>query len=114
VNLSLNRYHYNRRRRKEDMRSFDCPIGEETETTLQDVIACPNADTPGEIERAELAENIRLAMEQIEPTKAEVLRFVAVNGRSYEEAAALFKIKVGTVKSRVARARNELRNILAA
>ncbi|HEX3110391.1 MAG TPA: RNA polymerase sigma factor [Thermoanaerobaculia bacterium] len=114
INLSNNRYHYNRRRFKFSTVSLNAVLHEETRSTMQDVLPCPNADTPGQIERAELERRIRNAMERIESSKAAILRFVAVAGGSYEEAAEAFGIKVGTVKSRVSRARSELRTLLAA
>lgn len=114
INLCLNRYQYDRRRKKDAMRSFDSPLDDETEATLQDVIPDPNADTTAVIERGELEINIERAMDRLSPEKSEILHLVAIKGKTYEEVAVVFGIKVGTVKSRVARARGDLRVFLAA
>ena len=52
------------------------------------------------------------AMQDLPDTQREALILVGVGGFSYEDAAALSKSAVGTVKSRVARARQALKGIL--
>ena len=49
---------------------------------------------------------------QLNEDQHEVLILVGASGRSYEEAAVVCGCRVGTVKSRVSRARNELQQIL--
>lgn len=48
------------------------------------------------------------AVQRLSPLRREALILVVVHGLSYEEAAAVCKCAVGTIKSRVARARAEL------
>jgi RNA polymerase sigma-70 factor (ECF subfamily) len=55
---------------------------------------------------------IRRALLKLSPEHREVLLMVAAAGLSYGEAAEICGCAVGTVKSRVNRARNELRRIL--
>ena len=56
---------------------------------------------------------IRRALLKLRPEHREVLLMVAAAGLSYGEAAEICGCAVGTVKSRVNRARNELRRLLA-
>jgi RNA polymerase sigma-70 factor (ECF subfamily) len=56
---------------------------------------------------------IRRALLKLSPEHREVLLMVAAAGLSYGEAAEICGCAVGTVKSRVNRARTELRRLLA-
>jgi RNA polymerase sigma-70 factor (ECF subfamily) len=56
---------------------------------------------------------IRRALMKLSPEHREVLVMVAAAGMSYGEAAEICGCAVGTVKSRVNRARNELRRLLS-
>ncbi len=57
-------------------------------------------------------QDVQAALKRIAPDQLEVLLLVAAEGRSYEEAAAACRIPVGTVKSRVSRARIRLAELL--
>jgi RNA polymerase sigma-70 factor (ECF subfamily) len=48
------------------------------------------------------------AMEQMSPEHREILVLVCVKGMQYQEVADLLQIPVGTVRSRLSRARNQL------
>lgn len=52
------------------------------------------------------------AMSELPPDFREILQLRVVEGLPYEEIAGILDIKVGTVKSRLARARNQLRKNL--
>lgn len=56
--------------------------------------------------------DFRRAFFQLTDVHREVLTLVGAGGLSYEEAAAVCDCRVGTVKSRVSRARAELRDLL--
>jgi RNA polymerase sigma-70 factor, ECF subfamily len=53
------------------------------------------------------------ALEQVSPDQREALILVGAEGFSYEEAAAVCGCAVGTIKSRVNRARNRIAEIMA-
>lgn len=55
---------------------------------------------------------VRRAMEQLPDEQRLVLMLVSVDGLSYEEAAAVLETPVGTVMSRLARARRRLHELL--
>jgi RNA polymerase sigma-70 factor (ECF subfamily) len=56
--------------------------------------------------------NLKLALTKLPPDQREALLLVAAQGLSYEEAAAICNVRVGTVKSRVNRARGRLARLL--
>ena len=58
--------------------------------------------------------DLRNAMMQLSPERREALLLVGAGGFSYEEAASIAKCAVGTMKSRVARARRSLEDMLGA
>ena len=57
-------------------------------------------------------EDFKLAFKQLQPDHREVLTLVGASGRSYEEAAEICGCAVGTIKSRVNRARRKLTELL--
>lgn len=56
--------------------------------------------------------DFRRAFWQLNPDQREVLILVGASGLSYEEAAAVCGCRVGTIKSRVSRARADLKHML--
>ncbi len=64
-----------------------------------------------QIHSAELSDTVR-ALRRLSDEQREALILVGAGGFSYEDAAAICKCAVGTVKSRVARARKALIDIL--
>lgn len=58
--------------------------------------------------------DLRNAMMRLSPERREALLLVGAGGFSYEEAADIAKCAVGTMKSRVARARRSLEEMLGA
>ena len=57
--------------------------------------------------------DLERALAQLTPAAREVLLLVAVEQLSYEEAAQVLDVPVGTVMSRLARARERLRTLMA-
>ena len=58
-------------------------------------------------------EEFRAALGKLPPDQREALILVGASGFSYEEAAAICGCAVGTIKSRVNRARTRLAELLA-
>jgi RNA polymerase sigma-70 factor (ECF subfamily) len=56
--------------------------------------------------------DLQAALDQLPAEQREVLLLVALEGLTYAEAAAATDVAIGTVMSRLARARAQLRNIL--
>lgn len=63
-------------------------------------------------ETAEMSDAIQRCLQKLVPDYRTVVVLVDIEGLSYEEAARAVRIPVGTVKSRLARARMQLRKAL--
>ena len=112
TNLARNRYWYWWRRKRDKSISFDQPIGDDSTTTLGEVFAA-DVETPGDAAvTQELIDRIAVGMEKLNPKHREILILRNVKNLSYEEIAGILRISVGTVKSRIARARESLRSKL--
>src|SRR5690606_11112019 len=73
------------------------------------------ASSPDEL--AEQAQSIRLlqsALEELPENMRDILLLVGLDGVSYEEAAVMLTVPIGTVRSRLSRARTALRERLEA
>ena len=57
-------------------------------------------------------QDVRAALDRLAPMMREALVLVAIENLSYEEAAAVMNCRIGTVKSRVWRAREQLARML--
>ena len=112
TNLARNRYWYWWRRKLSQSVSFDAPIGGDTDVTLAEIIPA-DVETPGDITvNQEYVAHIAQGMERLGAKHREVLILRNVKNLSYEEIAGILGISVGTVKSRIARARESLRATL--
>jgi RNA polymerase sigma-70 factor (ECF subfamily) len=114
VNLARNRYWYFFRRRRHATISLDCPIGEDGDATLSDLISTDAPDPARVSTREEFSTLVSECMDGLEPHHREILVLRNVHNHSYDEIAGRLGINVGTVKSRIARARESLRVKLAA
>jgi len=75
-------------------------------------LADPSASVQDAVEQAELSEEIRGLMEQLPETYRNVLTLVDVYQFDYLEAAETLRVPIGTVKSRLARARMQMKEML--
>lgn len=57
-------------------------------------------------------EDFRMALAKLPAEQREVLTLVGASGLSYEEAAAICEVEIGTIKSRLSRARAKLVDLL--
>ena len=112
VNLARNRYWYFFRRRRHSTFSLDAALGESGESTFSDLLSASDPDPSRETSRNEFVSAVESCMEKLEPSHRKILSMRSVLDQSYEEIAAALGINVGTVKSRIARARERLRTRL--
>jgi RNA polymerase sigma-70 factor, ECF subfamily len=109
VNLARNRYWYFFRRRRHFSISLDRSVGEDGDASLSDLISADVPDPARSTLREEFAALVDECLAALEAHHREILVLRIVHDHSYDEIAARLGIHVGTVKSRIARARESLR-----
>lgn len=108
MNLTRNRYWYFFRRRRQDTISLDHPH------CVADLVPS-DASTPAHHAiRSEFAELAARCLDQLDAPQRDILRMRYLLHYSYGDIANELKINFGTVKSRVARAREKLRSLILA
>jgi RNA polymerase sigma-70 factor, ECF subfamily len=68
---------------------------------------------PGDQESHIELQDFRRALTLLPPEQREALILVGASGLSYDEAAGVCEVEIGTIKSRVSRARSRLADLLA-
>ena len=84
--------------------------GEEIETSYW--LVDPESDPETQFESFELENAIQKGLAKLQPIYRLMLVLVDIEGLSYEEAALAAHVPVGTVKSRLARARSQMQKTL--
>ena len=112
VNLARNRYWYYFRRRQHATLSLDCPLSDDSAATFTDLVAAEDPDPARAAATGEFSSLIHACMERLPPPHREILTLRNILHRSYEEIATSLGVTVGTVKSRIARARENVRTLL--
>lgn len=98
-----------RRRRQQTVPlTFEDADGEEQTYAVPDPAPLPEEQVELKLTRETLA----AVMAQLLPEHRAVLQLRVVNEMSYEQIADVLDIQIGTVKSRLSRARNQLKKIL--
>ena len=111
INQSRNRFRWWKRRRREKTVSLDAPIGE-SETPFHETMAGNFANPEEKILRREREKFLSQALRDLPENFREAVILCDIEGLSYEEIASVLEINIGTVKSRIARGREELRRKL--
>lgn len=73
----------------------------------------PGFDPSRAFDRAQDRETVRAAIEQLPPEFREAITLRELEGASYKEIADIAAVPIGTVMSRLARARHQLQTILS-
>ena len=97
-----------RRRQQAVPLTFEDADGEEQTYAVPDAQPLPEEQVELKLTRETLA----AAMARLLPEHRAVLQLRVVNEMSYEQIADVLDIQIGTVKSRLSRARNQLKKIL--
>lgn len=115
VNLTLN---FCKRRGRLVMQSLDGSGGDVSERAtarLSGYLLCrEKADPVGLAQDKEACEIVLRALGRLDEEQRVVLVLRDIEGLSYQEIAEILDIELGTVKSRISRARAELRDMLEA
>ncbi len=109
VNACYDELRRKRRQREVPLEQFNME-GEEVEDLLW--LIDPAARPEEQYESFELESAIQHSLKLLTPAYREVVVLVDLEGLSYEEASGAARIPVGTVKSRLARARLQMRSSL--
>jgi len=111
INLCKNHFRKRDREARIEVISFDAPIlsdGEEMERDIEDFSHSPERLMEGQ----ELQELIQTAIASLSPDLRTVILLRDVQGLSYQEVAQITSCSVEAVKSRIFRARGQLRKML--
>ena len=105
-----------RRRQRRPVDSLDAPsqADPDRETSLGDHLPDPGMGPEQRSLTSETARHIQAALDQLAPDQRLAVILCDVQGLSYDEAAQAMAVELGTVKSRLSRARAQLRDLLAA
>ncbi|MFT4901653.1 MAG: RNA polymerase sigma-70 factor (ECF subfamily) [Lentimonas sp.] len=114
TNLAHNRYWYWFRRKRSYSVSIDQPLCEDGDMTLEAVMPSEGESPAEAAVTREFVDRVAECMEGLNAKHKEVLILRNVKNLSYEEIAASLEISVGTVKSRIARGRESLRDLMGA
>jgi RNA polymerase sigma-70 factor (ECF subfamily) len=111
INQARNRWRWWRRRRRDSTVSLETPQGE-TNRTLGATLAEPSENPEQQTLAHERELVLRSALHKVGRAYRETVILRDIEGFTYEEIATTLGINVGTVKSRLARGRQELRQKL--
>jgi len=112
INQARNRWRWWRRRRRDATVSLDATIGEREQTVATHLEDANASDPEQETLARERRDQLREALQGLRSAYREAVVLRDIEGLTYEEIAATLQINIGTVKSRLARGRLELRRKL--
>jgi len=111
LNHSRNRFRWWKRRKRSETDSLDKPFGDGT-ATLGDTLA-GNGESPEQaVLRMERENRLMSTLNALPEIFREAIVLCDIEGLGYEEIARALNINVGTVKSRIARGREQMRKRL--
>lgn len=113
VNLTLT---YCKRRQRLPMQSLDAPLREGMNgagNQLSAYLACREKADPAVLaQNREVQEILMQMLERLEDDHRAILVLREIEGMSYEEIGRILELELGTVKSRISRARANLKELL--
>jgi RNA polymerase sigma-70 factor, ECF subfamily len=112
INQFRNRFRWWKRRKRNETVSLDKPIGEGS-ATIADTIADEGESPEQAMVRTEQRHRLMKAVAALPEIFRETIVLCDIEGLGYEETARTLDINIGTVKSRLARGREQLRKRLS-
>ncbi len=107
IALNLSHSYFASRRFKEQQKSRSLDMNMYDQEKIENPIDSPE-ESPFD---AEAIQQLRRAIQKLKPKFREVLVLCGLEKKSYQEAAELLGIRVGTVRSRLNRARHQLQQL---
>ncbi|MDQ3634591.1 MAG: sigma-70 family RNA polymerase sigma factor [Aridibacter sp.] len=111
INQSKNRFRWWKRRKREKTVSLDAPVGQ-SKTPMSEIISTGLANPEENTLQNERQKFLSEALQKLPDIFREAVVLCDIEGLSYEEISTVLEINLGTVKSRIARGREELRKKL--
>ena len=111
VNESRNRFRWWKRRQREKTFSLDAEI-KSGDKAIHETFSGTSENPETETLRRERQTALRQALIKLPENFREAIILRDIQGLSYEEVAAALDANIGTIKSRIARGREELRKML--
>ena len=99
-----------RRIRQRNCVALDAPVDGIDGACYGDILSDSDSNPARCVEEAQVARTVRLAFRHLRAEYRDVLGLCDMNGMEYRNVAQSLHIPVGTVRSRISRARRELRN----
>lgn len=114
LNLARNKYRWNKSRGSQKNVSMDAPLEGQDNDGEGGVfeIAAPKMAPDQQAQFTELEGNVSRQLDQLPPLYRQALIMRNMDDMNYEQIAEILGCKLGTIKSRIARAREELRKRL--
>ena len=115
VNLTINYCRKNARLGFKSLDSDDSEVGERTSQALREFLRDEKSPDPaGVAQNRELCELVSQTIMALEEDHRAVLVLRDIEGMSYAQIAQVLEIELGTVRSRISRARSKFKEILEA
>ncbi|OGV72085.1 MAG: hypothetical protein A3K19_08180 [Lentisphaerae bacterium RIFOXYB12_FULL_65_16] len=112
VNLARNKYRWNRSRGSEKNLSMDATLGDQDGSEMSRILASPEKAPDDAAANNEFEAEVMTQLQALPDLYREPLVLRNLDDMSYDRIATLLGCRLGTIKSRIARAREEMRKRL--
>ncbi len=112
LNLARNRYGYFFRRQRHAAVSMEMPLGGDNPVSLSDQIASDEMGPVRQATATEFTTLVNQCISQLAEESREILTLRCTGNQSYAQISRALGLSVGTVKSRLSRARERLRSAM--
>ena len=112
TNLARNRYWYWFRRKRDQSFSIDQPLSADSDITLEDFMPSEQENPSQAAITQEFVDRVAVCMDELSEQHKEVLVLRNIENMSYDAIADRLGLSVGTIKSRIARGRDRLRDLM--
>ncbi|WZL83109.1 sigma-70 family RNA polymerase sigma factor [Vallitaleaceae bacterium 9-2] len=110
INTAIDEYRKIKRKQQKEY-SYDQPITDDN-NTMKDFIEDTNDTPENSVVRQEQIQMVWQALEKLKEEQRNIIIMKDIEGRSYQEISESLQINMGTVKSRLARSRIALKEVL--